>query len=113
LVFTLMVVVGDREDRTLSVSSRLLDLYVSSFPQSVGTRKRIENKVGNYKFCKSLYLYQIGLDFPAIHFPLTLKLTFQLKCRFLNISHYMTITKSIMSRTHRSFMQRTENPIVR
>ena len=76
-----MVVDGDGEDRTLSVNSSPLDLYVSSFPQSVGTRKRIENKAGNYKFCKSLYLYQIGLDFLSISLQI-LKLILSLSIDF-------------------------------
>jgi len=57
--------------------------------------KKIVNKVGNYEFCKSLYLYQIGLDFPFI--PLQI---LKLKYRFLNFSHCVAITKSIMSSAH-------------
>jgi hypothetical protein len=43
--------------------------------------KKIVNKVGNYEFCKSLYLYQIGLDFPFIPLQI-LKLVLSLSIDF-------------------------------
>jgi hypothetical protein len=44
------------------------DVTLPRIADSLNGRINDNFQVGNYKFYKSLYLYQIGSDFPTLHF---------------------------------------------